>query len=109
MKFYLKKCNLIIRFFNLILNIKRTTLKIFDIDYILGEIVLFLIGMIAFITALSSIIGILYRKRVLSDYDKNDFKKGYIFYYKRGRSKENILEIIRIIFKSIRYFLHEIF
>ena len=81
----------------LMLNIKRTSLKISDIDYILGKIVIFLIGMVIFITALSSIIGILYRKRGLPDYDKNDFKEGYIFYYRRGKSKENALEIIRII------------
>ena len=39
----------------LMLNIKRTSLKISDIDYILGKIVIFLIGMCVLVTAIASI------------------------------------------------------
>ncbi len=51
------------------LNINRTSLKISDIDYILGKIVIFLIGMCVLITIISSIIGIVYRKKGMPDYE----------------------------------------
>ena len=81
----------------LMLNINRTTLKISDIDRILGYIVIFLIGLSVFITIISTIIGIIYRVDGLPDYDDNDFNKGYVYYYRKGESKENGLEIIRLI------------
>ena len=81
----------------LMLNINRTTLKESDIDRILGYIVIFLIGLSVFITIISTIIGAIYRNRGLPDYDTNDFKKGYTYYYRKGESKENFLEVIRLI------------
>ena len=80
----------------LMLNINRTTLKISDIDYILGKIVIFLIGMCVLVTVISTIIGIVYRKRGLPDYEKDDFKEGYLHYYRRGTSRKDALESIRI-------------
>ena len=81
----------------LMLNINRTTLKISDIDYILGKIVIFLIGMCILVTIIASVIGIIYRKKGLPEYEKDDFNEGYIYYYRRGSSKKNALETIRII------------
>ena len=81
----------------LMLNINRTTMKISDIDRILGQIVIFLICICIVVTALCSVLGIMYRKRGLPDYEKNDLKKAYIFYYRKGESKKNTLECIRII------------
>ena len=77
-------------------NINRSTLKISDIDYILGHIVIFLIGACVFVTVLATVIGILYRKRGMPDYENNDLKEAYIFYYRPGGSKKNALECIRI-------------
>ena len=81
----------------LMLNINRTTLKISDIDYILGKIVIFLIGMCILVTIIASVIGIIYRKKGLPEYEKDDFNEGYIYYYRRGSSKKNALETMRII------------
>ena len=81
----------------LMLNIKKTSLKISDIDYILGKIVIFLIGMCVLVTAIASIIGIRYRSKGLPDYSKDDFKEGYLYYYRRGKDKKNSLEKMRII------------
>ena len=81
----------------LMLNINRTSMKISDIDRILGQIVIFLIGICIVVTAIGSILGIMYRKRGMPDYENNDLKKAYIFYYRRGGSKKNALECIRII------------
>jgi magnesium-transporting ATPase (P-type) len=81
----------------LMLNINRSSLKISDIDRILGYIVIFLIGICILMTVISSIIGIVYRYRGLPDYEKDDFKEGYVYYYRRGSSKKNTLENIRII------------
>jgi magnesium-transporting ATPase (P-type) len=81
----------------LMLNINRTTLKISDIDYILGKIVIFLIGMCVLVTLISSIIGIVYRKKGMPDYENDDYNEGYIYYYRKGGSKKNSLENIRIV------------
>ena len=81
----------------LMLNINRTTMKISDIDHVLGQIVIFLIGICIVVTALGSILGIMIRKRGMPDYENNDLKKAYIFYYRKGGSKKNALECIRII------------
>ena len=78
-------------------NINRTRLKKSDIDKILLYIIIFLIGLSIVITAISSIIGCMYRRKGLPDYETNDMKKAYIFYYRKGESKKNSLEIIRII------------
>ena len=80
----------------LMLNINRTTLKMSDIDYILGKIVIFLIGMCILVTIISTVIGVVYRKRGLPDYDKNDYNEGYIYYYRKGGSRKDFLEIARI-------------
>ena len=77
-------------------NINRTTLKISDIDYILKHIVIFLIGVCILMTILGTFLGVMYRKKGMPDYKKNDLKKSYIFYYRRGSSKKNTLENIRI-------------
>ena len=81
----------------LMLNINRTSMKISDIDRVLGQIVIFLIGICIVITAIGSILGIMYRKRGMPDYENNDLKEAYIFYYRKGGSKKNTLECIRII------------
>ena len=81
----------------LMLNINRTSLKISDIDYILGKIVIFLIGMCVLVTLISSIIGIVYRKKGMPDYENDDYNEGYIYYYRKGGSKKNSLENIRIV------------
>ena len=78
-------------------NINRTRLKKSDMDKILLYIIIFLIGLSIVITAISSIIGCMYRRKGLPDYETNDMKKAYIFYYRKGESKKNSLEIIRII------------
>jgi len=80
----------------LMLNINKTTLKIPDIDRILGQIVIFLIGICILITAITTIIGIIYRKRGLPDYGNNDLNESYLYYYRKGESKKNTLECIRI-------------
>ena len=81
----------------LMLNINRTTMKISDIDRILGKIVIFLIGICIVVTVIGSVLGIMYRKRGMPDYENNDLKKAYIFYYRKGGSKKNALECMRII------------
>ena len=78
-------------------NINRTKLKQSDIDRILLYIIIFLIGLSILVTLISSIIGIVRRNKGLPDYDDNDMKEAYIFYYRKGSSKENALETIRII------------
>ena len=77
-------------------NINRTKLKQSDIDKILVYIIIFLIGFSVAFTIVASCIGISYRNKGLPDYDKNDFNEGYIYYYRKGESKENTLEIIRL-------------
>ena len=81
----------------LMLNINRSSLKISDIDRILGYIVIFLIVFCILMTVIASIIGIVYRNRGLPDWDKEDYNEGYMYYYRRGSSKKNTLENIRII------------
>ena len=81
----------------LMLNINRSSLKISDIDRILGYIVIFLIGISILMTVIASIIGIVYRYKGLPDWDKEDYNEGYMYYYRRGSSKKNTLENIRII------------
>jgi len=80
----------------LMLNINKTTLKISDIDRILGQIVIFLIGICILVTAIATIIGIIYRKRGLPDYKSNDLNESYLYYYREGENKKNTLECIRI-------------
>ena len=77
-------------------NINKTSLKISDIDRILGQIVIFLIGICVLVTAIATIIGIIYRKRGLPDYEKNDLNESYLYYYRKGESKKDTLECIRI-------------
>ena len=81
----------------LMLNINHSSLKISDIDRILGYIVIFLIGICILTTIIASIIGIILRNKGLPDYDKNDYNEGYMYYYRKGSSKKNLLENIRII------------
>ena len=78
-------------------NINRTKLKQSDIDRLLLYIIIFLIGLSIFVTIISSIIGVVNRNKGLPDYDDNDMNEAYIFYYRKGSSKENALEVIRII------------
>ena len=81
----------------LMLNINRSSLKISDIDRILGYIVIFLIGICLLMTIISSIIGIVYRNKGLPDYEKDDINESYLYYYRKGSSKKTTLECIRII------------
>ena len=81
----------------LMLNINRSSLKISDIDRILGYIVIFLIGICLLMTIISSIIGIVNRNKGLPDYDKDDINESYLYYYRKGSSKKTTLECIRII------------
>ena len=81
----------------LMLNINRSSLKISDIDRILGYIVIFLIGICILTTIIASIIGIVLRNKGMPDYDNDDYNEGYVYYYRRGSSKKNTLECIRII------------
>ena len=80
----------------LMLNINRSSLKISDIDRILGYIVIFLIGICILTTIIATIIGIIYRKKGLPEYEKNDLNEAYIYYYRKGSSKKNSLECVRI-------------
>ena len=80
----------------LMLNINKTTLKISDIDRILGQIVIFLIGICILVTAIATTIGIIYRKRGLPDYENNNLHESYLYYYRKGENKNNALECIRI-------------
>ena len=80
----------------LMLNINRTTLKMSDIDYILGKIVIFLIGVSILTSIIATIIGVIFRKKGLPDYDKDDYNEGYIYYYRKGGSRKDFLEIARI-------------
>ena len=78
-------------------NINRTKLKQSDIDRLLLYIIIFLIGLSILVTIVSSVIGVVNRNKGLPDYDDNDMNEAYIFYYRKGSSKENALEVIRII------------
>ena len=78
-------------------NINRTRLKQSDIDKILLYIIIFLIGLSILLTIISTLIGVAFRKRGLPDYDNNDFNEGYIYYYRKGSSKKNSLETIRLV------------
>ena len=80
----------------LMLNINHSSLKISDIDHILGYIVIFLIGICILITIITTIIGVVLRNKGMPDYEKNDLNEAYIYYYRRGSSKKNALEITRI-------------
>ena len=77
-------------------NINRTKLKQSDIDKILLYIIIFLIGILVLFTIINSIIGIVDRNKGLPDYEDNDINESYIYYYRKGESKKNALEIIRI-------------
>ena len=77
-------------------NINRTKLKKSDIDKILLYIIIFLIGLSILMTIISTVIGAYYRKKGLPDYETNDFNEIYIYYYRKGESKKNSLEIIRL-------------
>ena len=48
------------------------------------------------ITIIATVIGVIFRKRGLPDYDKNDYNEGYIYYYREGGSRKDFLEIARI-------------
>ena len=78
-------------------NINRTKLKQSDIDKILVYIIIFLIGFTVVLTIICSIIGIVCRNKGLPDYEDNDFNEGYLYYYRKGESKETNLENIRIV------------
>ena len=77
-------------------NIVRAKLKKADIEKKLLYIIIFLIGFSIFLTILGGVIGIIFRNRGLPDYDDNDFKEGFIYYYRKGSSKINALEIVRL-------------
>ena len=68
----------------LMLNIKHSSLKISDIDRILGKIVIFLIGICILTTIISSIIDIVLRHKGLPDYGKNYLNEAYLYYYRKG-------------------------
>ena len=80
----------------LMLNINHSSLKVSDIDRILGYIVIFLIGICIITTIISTIIGIVLRNKGMPEYEKDDLNEAYIYYYRRGSSKKNSLENIRI-------------
>ena len=77
-------------------NITRNKLKRSDIEIILVHIVLFLIGFSIVLTIISGIIGVVNRNKGLPDYDKNEMNEWYVYYYRKGASKKNALEIIRL-------------
>ena len=80
----------------LMLNINHASLKVSDIDRILNYIVLLLIGICIITIIIATCIGVYYRNKGLPDYEKNDPKESYIYYYRKGTSKKNTLETIRI-------------
>ena len=78
-------------------NINRTKLKQSDIDKILLYIIIFLIGLSILLTIISTLIGVAYRNRGLPDYEENKLNEAYIYYFREGSSREDTLEIIRLV------------
>ena len=78
-------------------NIGHSSLKMSYITIKLNFIILIIFIICILINIISSIIGIIYRNYYLPDYEKGDINAEYIFYYRNKKSKNNSLEIIRII------------
>ena len=76
-------------------NINRSSLKISDIDRKLNYIVLYILAICFFLCILCTIIGSIWRKKNLPNYEKNELKADYILFY-YGKSKNTFLEIFRI-------------
>ena len=44
--------------------------------------------MCVLVTIILSIIGIIYRKKGMPDYEDSDYNEGYMYYYRKGESKK---------------------
>ena len=77
-------------------NITRSTEKKSDIDKILVYIIIFLVAVSILLTIISMLIGYAFRLRGLPDYDKNEMEEWYVYYYRKGNSKKNALELVRL-------------
>ena len=78
-------------------NINNYSLKTSNIDRGLNNVVLFVFMIYLIICLLFLIFGSIFRMKNLPDYDKNELKGEYIFYYRKEEKQKNFLEILRIL------------
>ena len=76
-------------------NINKSSLKISNIDRTLNFIVLFILLICFILCIICTIIGSIWRRRNLPNYETEELKADYILYY-FGHSKNTLLEIIKI-------------
>ena len=77
-------------------NIEHSSTKLSTIDIKLNFIILMIFIMFIIMNIISSVIGINLRSKNLPNYDKNETKAEYLFYYNKT-SPKHALEITRII------------
>jgi len=77
-------------------NIGHSSMKMSNIDKKLNYIILIIFMFCILINIISSVIGIIWRKKNFPNYEKGEIKADYILYYKED-NKKNFLEIIKII------------
>ena len=77
-------------------NINHFSLKISNIDRKLNVIVFFILAVCIIICLIFAILGTTFRTKNLPDYNKNEIRGEYIFYYRKGESQYNFLETVRI-------------
>ena len=77
-------------------NIGHSSMKMSNIDKKLNYIILIIFMFCILINIISSVIGIIWRKKNYPNYEKGEIKADYVLYY-REDNKKNFLEIIKII------------
>ena len=77
-------------------NINRSSLKISDIDYILGKIIIIMIIIFLIMSIICTILGIKFRDDNTPDYDNNERNAEYIYYFRKGNSSKKALESAKI-------------
>ena len=77
-------------------NINRSSLKISDMDKILGKIIIILVILFILMSIFCTIMGIKFRDDNTPNYDKNEVKAEYLYYYRKGKSSKKALESAKI-------------
>ena len=78
-------------------NINRSSLKISDMDKTLNKTIRIVIVFFITLAIICSVIGILFRKKNMPDYEKNEMNAEYLYYFRKGNSSKKALEYGKII------------
>ena len=83
-------------------NIGHSSMKMSNIDKKLNYIILIIFIICIIINIISSFLGASFRSSNLPNYEKNELKANYLFYFRNKVLRKNYLEILKII---VNYFI----